>query len=110
MQWHIAGDVSTVTFIADPSNPYADALAAIEQNFKTNGIKPATNKDTTCQGKAGHIVEFTTGPDGHKIVINRLLVPYGQGVITVTYARSDGSPFDADVKKSETTYCGVASP
>lgn len=106
-QWHIPGDVATVTFIADPSNAYGDALGAIEQNFKKNGIKPSADKDMPCQGKIGHMVEFATGPDGHKIVINRLLVPSGTGVVTITYARADGSPFDPDVKTSETTYCAA---
>ncbi|MBD5657684.1 MAG: hypothetical protein IAI50_21285 [Candidatus Eremiobacteraeota bacterium] len=104
-QWHISGDVSTVTFIADSTSAYSDAVGAIEQNFKTNGIKAATDKDMTCQGKTGHVVEFTVGPDGHKIVINRLLIPSGTGVVTITYTRSDGSTFDSAVKKSETAYC-----
>jgi hypothetical protein len=106
-QWHIPGDVATVTFIADTSNAYGDALGAIEQNFKSNGIKPATDKDMPCQGKTGHMVEFSTGPDGHKIIINRLLVPSGAGVVTITYARADGTAFDTDVKASETTYCAA---
>jgi len=104
-KWHIAGDVASVTYIADSNSQYADALALIEKNFQTNKIKPAIDKDIPCQGKTGHVVEFAVGPDEHKIVINRLLVPNGAGVVTITYARADGSVFDADVKKSETAYC-----
>ena len=89
-QWHIAGDVASVTFLSDANGSYADALAAIEANFKTNGIKPATDKDMPCQGKTGHVVEFAFGPDGHRVVVNRLLVPNGNGVVTITYFRSDG--------------------
>jgi len=106
-KWHIAGDVASVTYIADSNSTYADALAAIETNFQTNHIKPATDKDIPCQGKTGHVIEFSVGPDGHKIVINRMLVPNGTGVVTITYARSDGSVFDPDVKKSETAYCAA---
>ncbi len=107
-QWHIAGDIATVTYIRDGSAPYAGALATILKNFSDNNIKPAMNKDITCQGKTGHVVEFATGPDGKKVLINRMLVPDGTGVVTITYARSDGSDFDNEVKKSETTFCGSA--
>jgi len=106
-QWHIAGDVASVTFIKDSLTAYADALALIKTNFANNKIKPAQDKDFPCQGKTGHVVEFTTGPDGHQIVINRILVPDGTGVDTITYVRSDGNPFDSDVKKSETDFCAA---
>ncbi len=96
------------TYIRDGSAPYAGALATILKNFSDNNIKPAMNKDITCQGKTGHVVEFATGPDGKKVLINRMLVPDGTGVVTITYARSDGSDFDNEVKKSETTFCGSA--
>ena len=106
-QWHL-GDVATVTYIKDTSLSYADALGTIEKNFSTNHIKPTTDKDQACQGKAGHVVEFTTGPDGHRIVINRILVPDGNGVQTVTYTRPEGAAFDNDVKKVETDFCGAS--
>ena len=104
-QWHIAGDISTVTFIRDGSGVYADALATIMKNFADNNIKPSTNKDMPCQGKTAHVVEFATGPDGKKVVINRMLVPDGPGLVTITYARAQDSDFDKDVKKSETAFC-----
>ncbi|GAC1299442.1 MAG: hypothetical protein NVSMB19_03640 [Vulcanimicrobiaceae bacterium] len=107
-QWHIAGDIATVTYIRDGTAAYADSLATILKNFADNNIKPSTNKDVPCQGKTAHVVEFATGPDGKKVVINRMLVPDGTGVVTITYARSDGSAFDNDVKKSETTFCAAA--
>jgi hypothetical protein len=107
MQWHIAGDPASVTFIKDASTTYADAVAAIEKNFSTNNIKPATDKDVTCQGKTGHEVDFAVGPDGHQMIIHRMIVPDGAGIATITYARSDGSAFDSDVKKSETAYCAA---
>jgi hypothetical protein len=105
-QWHLAGDISTLIFIKDPSTPYSDALDAIEKNFSTNKIKAAADKDVPCQGKTGHVIEFGTGPSGHQTIINRVLVPDGPGVDTITYFRSDGSPFDPDVKKAETDFCG----
>lgn len=107
-QWHVAGDVSTVTFIRDSSAVYADALATILKNFADNNIKPSTNKDLPCQGKTAHVVEFATGPDGKKIVINRMLVPETAGLVTITYARSDGADYDKDVKKSVATFCAAA--
>jgi len=104
-QWHIAGDIATVTFTKDMTTTYTDALAAIETNFSTNKIKPATDKDMPCQGKTAHVVEFTTGPDNLQTVINRLLVPNGDGIETITYFRSGGTPFDPAVKKSEMDFC-----
>lgn len=103
-QWHL-GDVATVTYIKDASVPYADALGTITKNFSTNNIKATTDRDVPCQGKTAHMIEFTTGPDGHRIVINRMLVPDGNGVQTITYTRQDGSVFDNDVKKAETEFC-----
>ena len=105
-QWHLSGDVSSVTFIKDTSTTYTAAVAAIEKNFSTNKIKPAADKDMSCRGTTAHLVEFAIGPDGHQVDIQRLVVPDGNGVDTVTYTRSNGSVFDPDVKKSETTYCG----
>jgi hypothetical protein len=106
-QWHLAGDVQSITYISDANTSYADALATIEQNFAAQHIKPAIDQDTACSGKAGHVVEFTTGPDGHRVAINRILVPHGAGVITLTYTRAEGAPFDDEVKKAETAYCGT---
>jgi len=104
-QWHIAGDVASVTFVHDTTTPYADAVAAIETNFSTNKIKPAVDKDLPCQGKTAHEVDFNVGPDGHQLTVQRVVVPDGTGVATVTYARAADAPFDPDVKKSETAFC-----
>jgi hypothetical protein len=106
--WHLPGDVQSLTYIRDASTSYADALAAIQQNFSSQHIKPAVDKDLPCDGKTGHVVEFAFGPDGHRLSVNRILVPDDPGVVTLTYTRSDGSPFDDEVKKSETTYCAAA--
>ncbi len=107
-QWHIPGDQhSSLTFIKDTQSAYADALGAIEKNFTSNGIKPAFNKDIPCHGQTGHQVEFVIGPDGHQITINRILVPDGTGIDTITYARENGDPFDPDVKKAETAFCAL---
>ena len=109
-QWHMSGDASTtVTYMKDASTPYAGALGLIEKNFSDNKIKPATDKDMPCQGKTGHVVEFATGPDNHKIVINRILVPDGAGVATITYSRPDGVAFDPDVQKAEAAYCSAGT-
>jgi len=106
-QWHIAGDVATVTVIKDGATPYADSLGTVEKNFSDNKIKPAMDKDTPCQGKTAHVIEFATGPDNKKIVLKRVIVPDGKGVVTITYARSDGSAFDPDVEKSLTAFCAA---
>jgi len=107
-QWHIAGDVASVTYIKDSVTGYDAALALIKANFTNNKIRPSADKDFPCQGKTAHVVEFSTGPDSSRIVINRMLVPDGAGVDTITYVRADGTPFDSDVKKSETSFCAVA--
>ena len=70
-QWHLSGDVSSVTFIKDTSTTYTDAVAAIEKNFSTNKIKPAADKDMSCRGTTAHLVEFAIGPDGHQVDIQR---------------------------------------
>lgn len=109
-QWHISGDIATLTFIRDGQAAYADALATIMKNFSDNNIKPSTNKDMPCQGKTAHVIEFATGPEGKRVIINRMLVPEGAtGLVTITYARSDGSDFDSDVKKSESSFCSATS-
>ena len=109
-QWHISGDTATtITFIKDGSTAYAGALGLIEKNFADNKIKPAIDKDVPCQGKTGHVIEFATGPENHKIAINRMLVPDGAGVVTITYSRPDGAAFDPDVQKSEMAYCSAGS-
>jgi hypothetical protein len=110
MQWHLPGDPSTSLTFSQTTRAYDDSLAAIHTNLTTNKIKPSIDKDITCQGKTGHVVEFAAGPDGHKIVINRMLIPTSDGVIAITYTRDDGVGFDSDVKKSEDAYCaGSAS-
>src|SRR5271154_6297504 len=63
-QWHIAGASDSFTMVDDNTASYADAIAAIQKNFTDNHVKPSVNKDFTCAGKMGHIVEFTAGPDG----------------------------------------------
>jgi hypothetical protein len=108
-QWHIAGDISTVTYIADGTTAYVEALANIRKNFRDNGIKASIDKDVACHGGAAHVIEFAAGPEGKKIIINRMLVPSGDGIVTITYARADSSTFDRDVEKSEATFCGATS-
>jgi hypothetical protein len=104
-QWHISGDIATVTFIKDTSTAYSDALAVVQKNVTTNSIKTSADKDVPCRGTTGHVIEFGFGPDGHRVIINRLMVPDGTGVDSITYSRSDGSPFDSDVKAAETAFC-----
>jgi hypothetical protein len=108
-QWHIAGASDTFTMVDDSTASYADALAAIQKNFSDNHVKPSVNKDFTCAGKMGHIVEFTAGPDGHQVVINRVLLPETPtaGLLTFTYLRTD-KDWDDSVLKSMKAYCGVS--
>jgi hypothetical protein len=106
-QWRLVGGdpAQTVTYIADTTTSYTDALAMIKKNFADNGIKPKVDKDTPCQGRTGHEVEFLIGPEGRGIITNRLLVPDGTGVVTITYVRGQTDSYDDDVKKAVTTYC-----
>jgi hypothetical protein len=108
-QWQIAGDTSTsITFIQDSSITYAATLAAMSKNFSDNAIKLAVNKDIACVGGTGHVVEFTAGPDGSRTIFNRLVLPEGEGVATLTYTRADGNAFDDDVRKAEAAFCASA--
>jgi len=108
-QWRLAGapndPAQTVTYIADTTTSYADALAMIKKNFADNNIKPKLDKDTTCQGRQGHEVEFLVGPEGKGVITNRLLVPDGSGVVSITYVRGQTDNYDDDVKKAVTSYC-----
>jgi hypothetical protein len=109
-QWKLSGDPpQTVTVIQDSSTAYADSLAAVKNNFSTNHIKPSIDKDQTCLGRPSHDVEYKVGPDGHGIIVNRLIVPDGPGVVTVTYARGEKDDFDGDVRKAFTNFCAQTS-
>jgi hypothetical protein len=105
-QWRLPGDPpQTVTVIQDSSMTFADALASVRKNFADNHIRPGIDKDETCLGRPSHTVEFTVGPDGHQITVNRMIVPDGTGVVTITYARGKDYDYDADAKKALTTFC-----
>ena len=105
-QWKISGDpAQTLTFMSDTTSSYPDALALIKKNFSTNHIKASVDADKTCQGQQGHVVEFAIGPEGHEIIINRILFPQGQGIVTITYARGKEFDFDPDAKKAIDKYC-----
>ena len=105
MQWHLPGDTSaSVTYLRTTAS-YDDSLAAIHTNFTTNKIKPSVDKDIPCLGKTAHLIEFSTGPDGHKVVIQRLLVPVSDGVVAITYARATEDSVDPAVQQAETAYC-----
>jgi len=108
LQWHLPGDTSASLTYSKSTASYDDSLALIHANFSTNKIKPSVDKDISCQGKTAHEIEFAIGPDGHKVVINRILVPTSDGVATITYSRADGTAFDSDVQKSETAFCAAS--
>ena len=108
MQWHLSGDTTTSLTYSRTTRTYEDSLAAIHANLVANKIKSSVDKDVPCQGKTAHVVEFYAGPDGHRIAINRMLVPTSDGVAAITYAHEDGTPFDPDVTKSEAAYCAAA--
>ena len=50
-QWHISGDVTSLTFIRDSTTTYDAAIGAIVKNFTTNNIKPSVDRDVACRGK-----------------------------------------------------------
>lgn len=106
-QWRLSGDIQTVTFIHDAGASYATSLAAMQKNFSENHIKPSIDKDSACHGQTAHVVEFTIGPDGHRVTINRTIVPDAAGIDSITYTRSDGDKYDDDVKTAVTAYCGA---
>ena len=108
-QWKLnvggSDPTETLTYVADNSASYSDALALVHKNFNDNHIKPSVDDDTTCRGKQGHMIEFKSGPEGNSIIIDRMMVPQDPGLITITYARGEKWPYDDDVKKSIDTFC-----
>jgi hypothetical protein len=106
-QWKMSGANQTITIIQDSSTAYADSLGAVRKNFADNHIRASIDKDEPCMGRPSHVVEYTVGPEGHQIIVNRLIVPDGNGVVTVTYAR-DIPDFDPDAKKALTAFCAQA--
>ena len=108
-QWHVSGEADSFTMIEDASGSYADSLALIEKNFSDNHVKPSIDKNFTCSGMTGRMVEFIVGPDGHQVFINRVLLPESpSGLLTFTYVRSD-KDWDGSVTKSMKAYCGPSS-
>ena len=95
----------TITVMHDASGNYNDAVAVVHKNFSDNNIKPTIDSDQTCQGKTSHVFEFATGPDGHRIVINRLIVGGDSGITAVTYSRPQSAPFGGEVKSAIESFC-----
>jgi hypothetical protein len=97
----------TITVIRDTSSTYADAVGRVKKNFADNNIHASVDADGTCQGQTSHTFEFAAGPDGHQFVVNRTVVAIPNGVMTVTYVRSETQVFNESVKTSLDTFCGV---
>jgi len=113
-QWKLGGGggdaAQTITFVTDTTSSYNDTLALIKKNFSDNHIKASADADMACHGQQGHVVQFSSGPEGKEVVIRRILVPEGQtGLITITYARAKDDPDDPDVKKSIESFCKASS-
>lgn len=110
-QWKLAGDnTQTLTVIHDSTTAYADSVSAVKNNFASNHIRPGVDKDETCAGRPSHEFEYTVGPDEHQIKVNRIVIPDGPGVVTVTYAHSAKDDADPDVKKALDAFCKTAQP
>jgi hypothetical protein len=108
-QWKLGGDPpQTVTVIQDQNTSYADSLAAVKKNFADNHIRAGIDKDATCMGRPSHDVEYTVGPENHQITVNRWIVPDGNGVVTITYARGSKDDPDKDVEKALKNFCAQA--
>lgn len=109
-KWTISGDTSqALVVIQDPTTSYADAISLMRSNFTNNHIKLSIDKDQTCQGKQGHVIEFASGPDGHATIFDTTLVPDGNGIVKITYQRQQDQPMDSDVKKAIETFCASSS-
>jgi hypothetical protein len=110
--WRLAGasgePAQSVTLIADSQASYADELAKIKKNFEDNHIVPSTDADLSCRGRQGHVVEFIFGTSGNETVVNRVLVPQATGLTTITYFRTKGLPYDAQVKKAIYGFCAAS--
>jgi len=108
-QWRFAADPPEIlTVMKDTTTNFADAIATMKKNIADNGFKVTLDSNQTCQGRPSHITEFAFGPQGHTTIINRLIVPQDDGIVTVTYTRGEGFNYDDDVKKAVAAYCKPA--
>ncbi len=95
-------DGEQLTLLTDDELSYDDTVAMIHKNITGNGLKPAVDKDRTCDSRRAHEVEMTLG----STVVHQIVVDDAPGVTKLTYTRTQGTPMNPDIAGALTTYCG----
>jgi hypothetical protein len=95
-------DGEQLTYLADGGLAYDDIVAMVKKNVADNGIKPALDKDRTCEGKRAHEIEMAFGTT----VVHQIIVDDSPGVTKLTFSRAQGQSMPAEVTSALTSYCG----
>lgn len=93
----------TVSYLEDGSLAYDDILGMVKKNVTTNNLKPAVDRDRTCDGRRAHEIEMTLGTT----VVRQIVVDDGPGVTRLTYTRPQGTAPATDVTAALSAYCGA---
>ncbi len=98
--WKKSGEL--LTLLSDGGLAYDDIVAMVKKNVADNGLKPAVDRDRTCDGRRAHEVELTFGSS----VVRQIIVDDNPGVTKLTYTRPAGTPAGADATGALAAYCG----
>lgn len=103
-----SGDLKErVTIFSDSAASYDTVVGRIHKNVTDNKMKVNIDKDQTCDGKTSRLIELLYGPALKRVLVDRLVVPNGDGTVQITYTRPEAAPYDDSVKAAFTTYCGA---
>jgi len=95
-------DGQLITYLSDGGMSYDDIVGMVKKNISDNNLKPAVDKDRTCDGRRSHEIEMTFGTT----VVHQIIVDDAPGVTKLTYTRPLGSPPSPEALGSLTGYCG----
>ena len=98
--WKKGGEL--LALLSDGGLAYDDIIGMVRKNVADNGLKPAVDRDRTCDGRRAHEVELTFGTS----VVHQIIVDDAPGVTKVTYTRPVGTPVGADATGALAAYCG----
>ncbi len=91
-----------VTLLSDGGLAYDDIVGMVKKNVTDNALKPAVDRDRTCDGRRAHEVELTFGTS----VVHQIIVDDNPGVTKLTYTRPTGTAAGADATGALAAYCG----
>jgi hypothetical protein len=95
-------DGEQITYLSDGGLAYDDIVGMVHKNISDNGLRPAVDRDRTCEGHRAHEVEMTFGTT----IVHQVIVDDAPGVTKVTYTRGQGTSAGADVTAAISAYCG----